>query len=66
MCVYCVCVANGQRVVNVGVSSVCVGGGARRSVGGRQVGRSAGGAPKVRTPHNDVGKNHSTFMSQSL
>ena len=36
------CVANGQRVVNVGVSSVCVGGGARRSVGGRQVGRSVG------------------------
>ena len=68
MCLLCVCVANGQRVVsvfteraclvNVGVSSVCVGGGARRSEVGRSVGgrRSAGGAPKVRTPHNDVGK----------
>ena len=51
MCVYCVCVANGQRVVNVGVSSVCVGGGARRSVGGRQVGRSVGGRrPKSKNP----------------
>ena len=55
----------------MGVSSVCVcrrrreeeRGGARseeevgRSVGRSSVGRrSAGAAPKVRTPHNDVGK----------
>ena len=51
----------------MGVSSVCVEEGERRSeeeLGarrrsvGRSVGRSAAGAaPKVRTPHNDVGKN---------
>ena len=29
----------------------------RRSVGRSSVGRSAGAAPKVRTPHNDVGNN---------
>ena len=55
----------------MGVSSVCVEEGERRSeeelgarrrsvgrssVGRRSVGRSAGAAPKVRTPHNDVGK----------
>ena len=50
----------------MGVSSVCVEEGERRSeeeLGarrrsvGRSVGRSAAGAaPKVRTPHNDVGK----------
>ena len=55
----------------MGVSSVCVEEGERRSeeelgarrrsvgrsVGRSSVGRSAAGAaPKVRTPHNDVGK----------
>ena len=59
----------------MGVSSVCVEEGERRSeeeLGarrrsvGRSVGRSsvgrrsAGAAPKVRTPHNDVGNNYST------
>ena len=47
----------------MGVSSVCVEEGERRSeeeLGARSVGRSvgrsaAGAAPKVRTPHNDVG-----------
>ena len=71
MCLLCVCVANDQRVVSVFTVSVCVCERAclvnvgvssvwRRSeeVGGRSVGRrSAGGAPKVRTPHNDVGNN---------
>ena len=62
----------------MGVSSVCVEEGERRSeeelgarrrsvgrsvgrsvVGRSSVGRSAAGAaPKVRTPHNDVGKNN--------
>ena len=49
----------------MGVSSVCVEEGERRSsergggrsVGRSSVGRSAGAAPKVRTPHDDVGKN---------
>ena len=53
----------------MGVSSVCVEegerrseeelGARRRSVGRSSVGRSAAGAaPKVRTPHNDVGKKY--------
>ena len=58
----------------MGVSSVCVEEGERRSeeevgrsvgrssvVGRRSVGRSAGAAPKVRTPHNDVGKKRSNL-----
>ena len=62
----------------MGVSSVCVEEGERRSeeeLGarrrsvGRSVGRSAAGAaPKVRTPHNDVGKNtdgQATLRSKS-
>ena len=58
----------------MGVSSVCVEEGERRSEEevGRSVGRrssvggrSAGAAPKVRTPHNDVGKNV-RFMNQSV
>ena len=40
----------------MGVSSVCERGGGRSVVGRRSsVGLSAGAAPKVRTPHNDVG-----------
>ena len=58
----------------MGVSSVCVEEGERRSeeeLGarrrsvGRSVGRrsAAGAAPKVRTPHNDVGNNKDAFQS---
>ena len=62
----------------MGVSSVCVEEGERRSeeelgarrrsvgrsVGRRSVGRSAAGAaPKVRTPHNDVGNRSQDNMA---
>ena len=53
----------------MGVSSVCVEEGERRSeeeVGrslGRSVGRSAGAAPKVRTPHKDVGNKGQGFYT---
>ena len=45
----CVCVEEGERRSEEEL-------GARRRSVGRSVGRSAAGAaPKVRTPHNDVG-----------
>ena len=58
----------------MGVSSVCVEEGERRSEEergarrrsvGRSVGRSAAGAaPKVRTPHNDVGNDIDLIIIQ--
>ena len=52
---------NVDMCVRVRVS--VVGGSAGRRVGGPgSRGRSAGAAPKVRTPHNDVGKKRSTIL----
>ena len=58
MCVYCVCVANGQRVVSVFTVCVCervclvnVGVSRSEEVGRSEVGRSVGGRrPKSKNP----------------
>ena len=59
VCVCLVCVSESTWVCLVCVSEEEVGRSVvGRSVGRRAVGRSAGAAPKVRTPHNDVGNNN--------
>ena len=61
-----VCVEDRERTC-VRLSSACErGGGGRSSVGRSVGGRSAGAAPKVRTPHNDVGNDICTYENISI